>query len=389
MLPQAPARLEPRYPRRGLLTVVGGLLSLVVFVSGVGFAKPDPPQKDETKKSEPKKDKTDDKQPNKGELKKERVGKDETKKSDEEKEIDELVKQFKQNNPNATQDHIRQYREQLRNSAAMRRKYKQNMIQAQRQQPGFPGQPPIGGGMPPGFLWLSQNVRLGARVEPVSDTLAEQLDLPKGQGLVVREVVAESAAAKAGIKNHDVLLKFNGKAVPNRVEDFARQMTDIKPDKAVEIVVLRKGKKETIKDVKLPEAKPGLPGFPQVGFPGAGQLPGAGPQLPGGLPKPAPGFPQPQFGFPQQPGLGGQAFVRTTMTRTKEHFTLRHEEGSLVITLTGPLADGKAKIKEITVQDGLRSEPYESVDKVPERYRDKVKNLVEMSEKSSVRIEVK
>ena len=41
------------------------------------------------------------------------------------------------------------------------------------------------------------------------------------------------------------------------------------------------------------------------------------------------------------------------------------------------------------MQDGNKTEKYESADKVPEAYRDKVKNLVEMSEKGSVKIEIK
>jgi membrane-associated protease RseP (regulator of RpoE activity) len=229
--------------------------------------------------------------------------------------------------------------------------------------------------MPPGFAWPGRDARLGVRVDPPSDELAEQLDLPKGHGLVVREVVPESAAAKAGLKPHDILLEFNGKAVANRYDELVRMVADIKPDKAIEIVVMRKGKKETIKDVKLPEAK-AAPGFPPGGFPaGAGQPPA--------------GIPQPKFGFQPPMGIGGGASVITTMTRTQDRLTLRHQEGTLVITLTGVTTDGKPKIKEIHVQDGGRLEQYESVDKVPERYRDKVQNLVEMSEKGSVRIDIK
>ncbi len=246
-----------------------------------------------------------------------------------------------------------------------------------RPQPGFPGRSPSSGVMPPGFGWMGRDARLGVRVEPPSDALAEQLDLPKGQGLVVREVVPDSAAAKAGIKTHDVLVELNGKAVANRVDQLVRMVADIKPDSAVDVVVVRKGKKETIKDVKLPEAK-ATPGFPQGGFPG-----GAG-QPPDGFPQTQPGIQQPPFGVG-----GGMASVVTTMIRTQDRFTLRHQEGNLIITLTGQTADGKPKIKEIHVQDGARPEQYESVDKVPERYRDKVQNLIEMSEKGSARIDIK
>jgi hypothetical protein len=79
----------------------------------------------------------------------------------------------------------------------------------------------------------------------------------------------------------------------------------------------------------------------------------------------------------------------TTSVRTDDRFTTRHQEGSLVITVTGKVTDGKAKAGEIQVQDGNATNKYESVDKVPEQYRDKVKNLVEMSEKGSIKVETK
>ena len=79
----------------------------------------------------------------------------------------------------------------------------------------------------------------------------------------------------------------------------------------------------------------------------------------------------------------------TSVFRTNDRFTTRHQEGNLIITLTGSVADGKATLSEIHVQDGTQSNKYESVDKVPERYRDKVKNLAEMSEKGQVKIEIK
>ena len=43
--------------------------------------------------------------------------------------------------------------------------------------------------------------------------------------------------------------------------EFKKNLQDVKPDAAVDVVVLRKGKKETIKGVKLPEAKAERPGF--------------------------------------------------------------------------------------------------------------------------------
>jgi len=365
--------------RRRLFAAAGELLILAVFIWGVGLAIPALAQKDENKQSEPKKDKTTKEETKKEEPKKEQTDKDETKKTDADKEIDELVKEITKNMPNPNPATLKQIREQVRNMPAPQRK---NMLSTMknRKQPGFPAQPPGAGMVPPGFAFPGQNARLGVFVDPPADALREQLDLPVGQGLVVRQVLPDSAAAKAGLRSHDVLLEFDGKPIPSRVDELTRLVTAVKPDTSVEVVVMRKGKKETIKDVKLPEAKPLQPGFPQAGFPGAGQPPGGFAQPPAGL--------QPPGGLPP-PALGLNASVVTTLVHTQDQFTVRHQEGNVVITLMGKEADGKSNVNQIRVQEGFKSEQYESVDKVPEKYRNKVKTLIELSEKSNVKAENK
>src|SRR5262249_27904774 len=98
-----------------------------------------------------------------------------------------------------------------------------------------------GGGMPafPGLMDPRGAARVGARVEPTGDTLAEQLDLPKGQGMVLRDVLPDSAAAKAGLKAYDILLELNGKPVSDQLSGLVKLMADIKTDTKVEAVVLR------------------------------------------------------------------------------------------------------------------------------------------------------
>jgi membrane-associated protease RseP (regulator of RpoE activity) len=222
--------------------------------------------------------------------------------------------------------------------------------------------------------------RLGARLSRPTDTLAEQLALPRGQGLVLGDVSEGSAAAKAGLKPHDILLEMNGKPVSSNLDDFARLLETIKEDTPVEVVVLRRGKNETLKGLKLPKAEPssvfrvaGLqPPLPLM-LPGA-QAPFAPPLLQPGMALgvvPAEGL---------MPLMGGKG-VMTTLFRDNNRFVVRHQEGGLIITLTGK-ADGGKAIEEIRVQDGHESSTFASVDKVPEPYRAKVKNLVELLEKS-------
>jgi len=169
--------------------------------------------------------------------------------------------------------------------------------------------------------------------------------------------------------------------VPSEVADFQKQLEGIKADTPVDVVVLRKGKRETLKGLSLPEAK-AAPVFPNFNL----QAPNIPLQpLPPPLPL-APGLP----GFPGAlPGVDGGKVVMTTNFRTDDRFTTRHQEGSLVITVTGTVADGKSKVGEIHVQDGATTNKYESLDKVPDQYRDKVKNLIEMCEKGNVKIEIK
>ena len=106
-----------------------------------------------------------------------------------------------------------------------------------------------------------------------------------------------------------------------------------------------------------------------------GQLPALGQMMPG-----FPGFP------PQGRQAGG---VLTTNFRVENRFTTRHQEGSLIITVTGTVADDKVKVSHIQIQDGRESNKYESVAEVPDQYRDKVNNLVEINEKSNIKIEIK
>ena len=127
--------------------------------------------------------------------------------------------------------------------------------QAQPMQPMFGGPNRMMGR----FGFSPHEGRLGVQVQTPNETLADQLDLPKGQGIVVVSVVPESAAAKAGLKPHDILLELDGKSVPSEPAKLVHMIQDLKADTAMNAVVLRKGKKETIKSISLPEAKVARP----------------------------------------------------------------------------------------------------------------------------------
>jgi hypothetical protein len=345
--------------KRPLLRVsVAGLLVLAVLLAavrpggGVPVAAagpplvrapvpaPEPPRKDEPRKEDPKQEAA----------AKEKAGKQPGAGEGEFPDFDEMFKRMVP--PGIPPEQVKQMEAQMRRSMDMAR-----MMMARNGQ---------GMVMPFGHPEAS---RLGVRVEKPGETLIEQLDLPRGQGLVMREVETDSAAAKAGIKAHDVLLEVNGKPVPDEPREMARQLDRIKADTPVDAVVLRKGKRETVKGLTLPEAKPAEAPFPNFNFPAPpqGLLPAVPPPLMPGL---------------QNMGLGGGG-VLTTTQRTADRFTTRHQEGSLIITVTGTVADGKIKVGAIHVQDGTSTQRFDSADKVPEQYRDKLKDLLEICEKSA------
>jgi C-terminal processing protease CtpA/Prc len=112
-----------------------------------------------------------------------------------------------------------------------------------RQLPGFQGRARFSRGVN----------RLGARLEQPSEVLVEQLGLPPGHGLVLATVQPDSAAAKAGLKKNDVLLELGGKKVAQRPAEFLPILDEFKTGDKVDAVILRGGKKETVKDVVLPE----------------------------------------------------------------------------------------------------------------------------------------
>jgi hypothetical protein len=218
--------------------------------------------------------------------------------------------------------------------------------------PAFPNMPgrPFGGGMP--------EPRLGARLEPPSETLVDQLELPQGQGLVVSDVAPTSAAGKGGVKAHDILLEVAGKAVPSRPDEFQRQLATIKADSKVDVVVMRKGRRETLKGVALPEAKE-APGFPG--------RPGLFPNFPNVFP-PAGGF-----------GAGGLG-ARMSFRRNGNEFTITRTEGGSEVSVSGELDGGKAKVKEVRITEDGKATTYPSLDRVPAAQKDKVKGLIDMAE---------
>lgn len=92
--------------------------------------------------------------------------------------------------------------------------------------------------------------KLGLRLGKVGEALSSQLGLDRNQGLIVEKVGPGSAAEKAGLKTHDVLVKWNGKTIPGELADFRKLAAEEKAP--AELLVIRKGKEQVIPGLVVP-----------------------------------------------------------------------------------------------------------------------------------------
>ena len=87
-----------------------------------------------------------------------------------------------------------------------------------------------------------------------------------------------------GLKNNDILLELGGKKVASQPSEFLKALNEFKTGDKVDAVVLRKGKRETVKDVTLPDVPkgfgPGFPGGPNFQIPNLPALPQSQPPDP-------------------------------------------------------------------------------------------------------------
>ncbi|HVS34847.1 MAG TPA: M56 family metallopeptidase [Gemmataceae bacterium] len=346
--------LERRCPRRWSLAAACGLLSLAVLAAGftlrAAAAPAAEPNKEEPKKEQPKAPNVE-QQPQLPALPDLALP---------DVNVDELLKNMPNLDPNQAKllrEQMRQAREQLRRA-----------MQLQGRQGGFGGGFPINPGFPNA---QPQEGRLGVTVEKPGDALVNQLELPGDQGLVIRDMKPDSAAAHAGLKEYDILLELDGKPVPSNPEEFRQAVDAIKANTPVDVVVMRKGRKETIKGLSLPEAK------------AADAQPGLNPNLP----QFPPNFPNIAPNFPNiNVANGGNVSISTS--RTNDHFTTTRLEPGLIVQVTGTIDNGKAKLGQVMIQDANSINRYDCLEKTPEKFRDQAKSLLEMTEKGSVKVDV-
>ncbi len=109
---------------------------------------------------------------------------------------------------------------------------------------------------------------LGIATSRVSDVLREQLELPKGVGLVIDYVDADSPARSSGLKKYDILQKLNDQILINP-DQLAVLVRMFKAGEEIDLTLIRQGKAMSVpaKLAKLVE-KELLPVLSQSGWRG-------------------------------------------------------------------------------------------------------------------------
>ena len=80
-----------------------------------------------------------------------------------------------------------------------------------------------------------KGTRLGVHVSTMTEELREAMGAPKTAGILVNRVVADSPAAKAGVKPGDVLVEVAGEEIAG-TGDVWKALADTEGDVAVEVI---------------------------------------------------------------------------------------------------------------------------------------------------------
>ncbi len=97
----------------------------------------------------------------------------------------------------------------------------------------------------PGLLDGEDASWLGVELREVTSETAKGMKLPAERGVVLSSIVPDSPAAKAGLKENDVVTEINGQRVEG-VAQFRRMIREIPAGRTVQLTVWRDGRAQTL-----------------------------------------------------------------------------------------------------------------------------------------------
>jgi serine protease Do len=98
---------------------------------------------------------------------------------------------------------------------------------------------------------------IGARIQPVTDDIAESVGLDKAKGAMIAAIDPDSPAQHAKLQPGDVILSYDGKAI-ERSRQLPRLVAATPPDKDVKATIWRDGKEHET-DLKVAALNPNRP----------------------------------------------------------------------------------------------------------------------------------
>jgi serine protease Do len=111
--------------------------------------------------------------------------------------------------------------------------------------PPAPPVPPVGPGPHIFTIGPANGSYLGIGAQEIDAERAKELKLPEPRGVEVTRVEEDSPAAKAGLKQGDVVLQYNGQRVEG-TEQFVRLVRETPPGRQVTLQISRNGAIQTI-----------------------------------------------------------------------------------------------------------------------------------------------
>ena len=101
---------------------------------------------------------------------------------------------------------------------------------------------------------------IGARIQPVTDDIAESIGLDKSRGAMIAAIDPGSPAAQSKLQPGDVILSYDGKPI-DRSRQLPRLVAASQPDKPVKVTIWRDGK-EYETELKVAALDPNRPAPP-------------------------------------------------------------------------------------------------------------------------------
>ncbi len=98
---------------------------------------------------------------------------------------------------------------------------------------------------------------IGARIQPVTEEMAESVGLDKSRGAMVTAIDPNSPASQAKLRPGDVILTYDGKPI-ERSRQLPRLVADTPPEKTVKLTMWREGK-EFEGELKVAAVNPNRP----------------------------------------------------------------------------------------------------------------------------------